>query len=138
MVKPLPHATYRVYSKRGPADCSIAAMATIFRRDPEEVLIAASRISPTVWRSGLHLTEMLKVARRLKVKVRVKYAAQIDPDDDIGVLWISYNDRVDEHCVSLVEGWVLDPEEHPVSLWRYADYMTVQNAVPNGLLEVVE
>ena len=44
MTKPLPSATYRAHSKRGDADCTIASMAIIFRRDPEEVLIAAAKV----------------------------------------------------------------------------------------------
>ena len=41
---------YQFHSKQGKSDCAIAAMATVFQRDPAEVLIAASRISSTVWR----------------------------------------------------------------------------------------
>jgi hypothetical protein len=111
-------------------------MATIFRLDPEEVLIAAAHISPTVWQSGLYCSTMLKVARRLKIKARWK--ENFDPDEDIGVLWVSYNDVAREHCVSLVEGWVLDPEHDPVSLWRYSEFMTANNAYGHSLLQVIE
>jgi hypothetical protein len=111
-------------------------MAMIFRRDPEEVLIAASHISSTGWRSGLSWPEMLKVARRLKSKTRWKTA--FDAEDDIGVLWISHHDSTKEHCVVLIEGWIHEIEHNPVSLWRYSEYMTAQNAFGNSLLEVIE
>lgn len=139
MSKPtLPHASYRVYSKRGKSDCAIAAMATIFRRDPEEVLLAAAKVSPRVWESGLYCTDMVKVARRLKIKAVWRYAGQFSPEDDIGVLAIGYNDNRNEHCVALIEGWVLDPEQNPVSLWEYDEFCRVENAYGNALLQVIE
>ena len=129
-------AGYNVVAKRGEADCAIAAMATIFRLSFEEVLVAAVKISPTVWRTGLSCNEMLKVAKRLKVKAT--WATQFDPSAAVGVLCISYNDVPREHCVVLVDGWVLDPECDPVQLWRYADYCAVQKAYGTFLMQVAE
>lgn len=136
MFKTLPHATYRIASKRGEADCAVAAMAMVFRLDYEEVLIASARIAPHVWRSGLHATEMTRIARRLKVKVAWK--PHFDPDEDTGLLWVSHRDSTKEHCVVLIEGWIYDVDHNPVSLWRYSEYCTAQNAYGSSLLQVIE
>jgi hypothetical protein len=132
----LPHAVYRVFPKRGENDCAVAALAIVLKRDYEDVLIAAAKISPTVWRAGLHGTDMIKVAKRLGVAMRWK--PQLDPDEDIGVLWVSHRDSTKEHCVVLLEGWILEPEHNPVSLWRVDEYYAAQNAFANSLLEVVK
>ncbi len=132
----LPSAVYRIHPKTGDADCAVAAMAFIFRRDPEEVLIAASKVSSTVWRSGLSCVEMTKIAKRLKIHTRWK--TNFDTEDDIGVLWVSHNDTTKEHCVVLSEGWIYEVEHNPVSLWRVDEYMRANNAFGNSLLEVIE
>lgn len=129
-------AVHRLHAKWGDNDCTIAAMATIFRREPGEVLIAASKVSPTVWRTGLSCKEMLKVAHRLKIKARWKHG--FDPEEDTGVLVIGFNDKVGEHCVVLLEGWIIEPEHDPVSVWRFDDYYKATNSYGTTLLEVVE
>lgn len=136
MSKPMPEATYRIHSKRGKADCAVAAMAIIFRRDPEEVLIAAAKFKPTVWTAGLYCTDMVRVARRLKLKAEWKVTGQFDPEDATGVLWVSYHDSTKEHCVALIEGMVIDPEHTPASLWDYDDFCRANNAYGNSLLVV--
>lgn len=137
------HVGYRIYSKRGPADCAIAAMATIFRRDYEEVLIAAARVSPTAWPSGLHLTQMQRVARRLKVKTTIRKVLGGRPEFDLeeatGVLWLGHNDSTNEHCVVLLDGgWIIDPEYNPAVAAEHDIYLRVHNAYPGGLLQVLE
>jgi hypothetical protein len=132
----MPHAAYRITPQRGKADCAIAAMACIFRRDFEEVLIAASQVAKTIWQSGLSAGEILRVARRLKVKA--KWHTKFDAEEDIGVLWCSHNDTTKEHCVVLIEGWVIDPGHDPVSMWRYEEYCKAMNAFGNSLLQVTE
>lgn len=129
-------AAYRIAPKHGEADCAVAALAFILRRDYEDVLIAAARVSPHVWRSGLHATDMVKIARRLKIKVR--WSPRFDPDEDIGLLWTSHHDSTKEHCVVLIEGWVFELEHTPVSLWRYSEYCAAHNAFGNSLLQVLE
>lgn len=132
----LPHAAYSIAPQKGSADCAVAAMACIFRRDFEEVLIAAAAVKPNVWRAGLTASEMARVARRLKVKA--KWHTQFDAEDDIGVLWCSHHDTTKEHCVVLIEGWVLDPAHSPVPMWRYEEYCKALNAFGNSLLMVTE
>lgn len=136
MSKTLPSATYRLHSKRGASDCAVAALAIILRRDPEEVLVAAARFKPTVWGAGLYCTDMVRVARRLKVKARWLTTGQFDADEDTGVLWVSYHDSTKEHCVALIEGLVVDPEHTPVSLWEYDEFCRANNAYGNALLVV--
>lgn len=136
MSKPLPSAVYRIAPQRGQADCAVAAMAFIFRRDQEEVLIAASHVDPTVWRTGLSCTQMSKIARRLKIKTR--WNSHFDTDESIGVLWVGFHDNTKEHCVVLIEGWIYGVEHDPVSMWRYDEYMKVRNAYGGSLMEVIE
>ena len=133
---PLPSAVYHLVSKRGAADCAIASLAFLTRREYEEVLIAAAKVDPHVWRTGLHATDMVKVAKRLQVKA--KWVASFDPEEEIGVLWVSYHDSTKEHIVVLMEGWVFDPEHNPVSVWRYDEFCSANNAYGNTLLKVVE
>jgi hypothetical protein len=135
MSSALPHVM-QLHSKTGKADCTIAAMATIFRRDYEEVLIAAAKVSPTVWKAGLACTEMLKVAHRLKVKARWKHNP--DFEDDIGVLIVGYNDKIEDHAVVLIEGWIIDPEWRPPTMWHHIDFFREHNAYGTTLLEVIE
>lgn len=129
-------APFRLYPKRGDADCTIAAMATIFRRDYEDVLLAAAQVSKHVWRSGLHCPDVLRVARRLKIKAR--WCRTFDSEAETGMLWVSYHDSAKEHCVVLINGLVVDPDHNPVSLWDVDDYMRAQNAFANQLLIVEE
>lgn len=136
MTTPLSHASYRLYPKRGPADCVIACMATIFRRDYEDVLIAAVGVNKHAWRSGLHTTEFARIARRLKVRAEWKVKPVLD--EDTGVLWIGYHDSTREHCVVLLEGKVIDPDHDPVSLWDADDYLRANNAYANQLFRVRE
>jgi hypothetical protein len=137
-----PHAAYRIYSKRGDSDCAIAAMATVFRRDYEEVLIAAAKVAPHAWKSGLTWLQMRQVARRLKVKTLVRKAVphlDFDMEDETGVLWVGHHDSTNEHCVVLLDGgWIIDPEYNPAVISEHDDYLRVHNAYPGALLQVVE
>ena len=127
-------APYRLYAKRGEADCSIAAMATIFRRDYELVLIAASAINKHVWRSGLHFAEFPRVARKLGIRAR--WHTSFDVEHETGVLWTGSHDSTKEHVVSLIEGKIADPDHDPVSFWDYDDYYRATNRYGSHLLVV--
>ena len=126
---------YPIVPKLGSADCVIACLATILRRDYGEVLCAAARVSKTVWQSGLSMPETLKTARRLKASAA--FTERFDPEEDSGVLFVGFRDKTDDHAVVLIEGWVFDPEHTPVSMWPYDDFLAVQNAVPKTLLKVM-
>lgn len=133
----LPSAVYHVVAKHGTADCAVAALAFVLRRSYEEVLIAAARVDPHVWTSGLHATGMSRVCKALGVKARW-LKGEIDTEDGIGVLWASYRDSTKEHCVVLLEGWVFDVEHDPVSVWRYDEWCVANNAYGVSLLAVAE
>lgn len=132
----LPHAFYRLCPKQGEADCGIAALATYLRRDHAEVLIAAAHISKTVWQVGLGAAEMVKVARRLGV--RTKWYEVFDIEEDIGVLWIGFNDSNKQHVVFLAEGWIFDPDHNPVSMAWHSEFTTACNGYAHQVLKVVE
>lgn len=129
----LPSAVYRIVPKQGKADCAIACLAMLLRRDYGEVLAAAARISRTLWTAGLTTPEMIRVARRLKS--RLVLSDTIDPEEDTGILWVTFRDRAGWHVVLLHQGLVFDPEHDPVSMWDYEAFCAVQNAVPKGILK---
>lgn len=131
-----PSVFFRVVPKQGDNDCAIASLAWYLRRAYAEVLIAAAHICPTVWTAGLSCPEMIRVAKRLGVKA--KWLTTFDIEDDIGLLWVSYNDSAKEHIVCLAEGWVLDPDHDPVVMAQHEDWMKVNNAYPKALMQVCE
>jgi ABC-type bacteriocin/lantibiotic exporter with double-glycine peptidase domain len=137
-----PHAAYRLISKRGANDCAIASLAMILRREYEEVLLASAKVSPTVWKDGLTVTEMQKVAKRLKINTRILKARpsyEFDITAETGVLWVGYNDSAREHVVALFEGgWIVEPEYDPPVMAEHDDYLAVHNAYAGGLLQVIE
>jgi ABC-type bacteriocin/lantibiotic exporter with double-glycine peptidase domain len=143
MAKPtLPHAVMQIVPKRGENDCAIAAMAMYLRRDYEDVLLAAGRVSRNVWNVGLSCPEMVKVAKLLGVKTQwfktFNLEENEDKEADSGVLWVSYHDVSNEHIVVLDEGKIFDPEHNPVTYWDADDYMRHCAAFGNALLKRVE
>lgn len=137
MPKPLlPHAALRLIPKRGDNDCAIVTLASYLRRDPEEVLLAAGKVSPTVWQSGLHCPQMVRVCNRLGVKVR--WRKTFDVENDSGVLWVSYRDLPNEHVVLLLDGRIYDADHDPISVWEQDDWFVHYNAYPSALLQRVE
>jgi hypothetical protein len=125
-----------IVPKRGENDCGIAALATYLRRDYEEVLLAAGRVSKNVWNIGLACTEFVRVAKLLGVKAQ--WFKTFNLEEDSGVLWVSYHDVSNEHIVVLNDGWIYDPEHNPVSCWEQDDFMRHNNAFGNALLKRVE
>ena len=133
MPRSLPSAVYPIVPKQGAADCAIACLAMLLRRDYGEVLAAAARISKTLWTAGLTPKEMIRVARALKSCVALSYT--FDPEEDTGIVWVTFRDRTGDHVVFLHQGFVFDPEHDPVSMWTYDDFCAVQNAVPKGIVK---
>lgn len=135
MPRKLPSAVFPIVPKQGEADCTIACLSMLLRREYGEVLAAAARVSKTLWTSGLSTPEIIRVARALKAVVVV--TERFDPDEDTGVLWVSFRDRAGEHVVFLHEGLVFDPEHDPVSMWPYEDFCAVQNAIPKTIVKEI-
>lgn len=128
-------AAYSIIPKLGDADCVVACLATILRREYGEVLCAAARVCKTVWRDGLTQRETLRTARALNATAA--FTTTFDAEDDHGVLWVEYRDNLAIHSVVLIEGWVYDPDCRPVSMWPYDEFLSVHNAVPKTLLKVI-
>lgn len=138
-----PPAVIRLHPQRGRADCVIAALATYLRVDPEEVLIAASKVAPNVWREGLGDREILRVARRLGYRVR--WRRTFDAEEDTGVLQVEFRDQIDpasgnlrKHAVTLIEGAVFEADHNPVTRWEASTYLSYFNAEPKQLLEMMD
>lgn len=131
--KPLPEIAIRLHTKRGKADCSIAALASYLGRDYEEVLIAASKINKAFWHNGLSGPQHVRVAQRLGFRTR--WTKTYDIETDRGVLWMQYHDNADlEHSVVLIDGLIFDPEYVPATLIEQYDYCRILNGNPNALL----
>jgi hypothetical protein len=136
MAKPLPQAAYRLHPKRGSNDCAIVVLATFLRRDPGEVLIAASKVRKDVWQHGLEYTQIIRTATKLGIKAR--WTKVFAVEEETGFLWVSYNDVATHHAVFLHEGAIFDPDHDPISLWLHDDYFVYHNAFPAALLRIEE
>lgn len=134
-----PPAAIRLYSKRGSADCAIAALASYLRADYEEVLIAASKSRGNVWKHGLDGPQMVRIGRRLGFRLRWRKIAEQELDEVSGVLAIEHYDQPNtRHAVLIVEGAVYDSDDNPVTRWDADVYLRIKNAYPTQLLEMVE
>jgi ABC-type bacteriocin/lantibiotic exporter with double-glycine peptidase domain len=133
--KPLPEAVYRLVTKRGKNDCAIAVLATYLRQEYEVVLIASAKVSSSAWQEGLTQKEILRTAARLKTPLRmIPYTALDDDfDETTGLLWIEYNHVSNRHVVFQHKGWIFDPEDDPISLWEWEEFMRINNAYPIAL-----
>jgi hypothetical protein len=130
--QPLPLAAYPLVAKRGTADCGIACLAMFLRRDYEDVLIAAARINPNVWHTGVYFKDFVRTAKQLGVKAWWRHMS--DLDSATGVLWVTYRDNPREHVVLVIEGSVIDPDA-PLCLWDDVDdFVGHYNAVVHQLL----
>jgi hypothetical protein len=136
MAKPLPQAAYRLHPKRGSNDCAIVVLATFLRRDPGEVLIAASKVSKNVWLNGLHYNEIVRTATKLGIST--KWTKVFTVEEETGLLWVSYRGATQEHVVFLHEGSIFDPDNDPISLWDHDDFFMFHNAFPAALLRIEE
>jgi hypothetical protein len=136
MTTTFPPSVFRLIPKRGHNDCAIAALASYLRVDYEEVLLAAARIAPNVWRHGLTGPQMLAVCRRLGFKAQ--WRQRYDIDEASGILDLQFRDRRpdDRHVVLLLNGLVFECEHDPISVWEPDLYCAFFNAEPRWLLVV--
>jgi ABC-type bacteriocin/lantibiotic exporter with double-glycine peptidase domain len=136
---PLPPAAIRLYSKRGNADCAIAALASYLRVDYEEVLIAAAKARGNVWKKGLNCPQMINIGKRLGFALHWRKITADTLDEATGVLAVRHYDAPQtEHALLIVEGVVYESEDHPVTRWDVDAYLRTRNAYPSQLLEIVE
>lgn len=130
----LPSVFVRLIPKRGDNDCAIASLASFTGSDYEEVLLAAGKVSKTLWNSGLSGPEHIRVCKRLGVKAR--WFKTYDIEEDTGVLWVEYHENAKKaHSVVLVEGRIYDPDYNPVFIAEHDDYFRHFNAHPRDLLK---
>lgn len=135
----LPPAVIRLYSKRGPHDCAIASLASYTRIDYEGVLIAAAKVAPKCWESGLDGPELIRVARRLGFTMRWREIGIEEVEEATGCLCIRYHDDASkQHMVLIVDGAIYENEHDPVSRWEPEAYLRFYNAYPTQILEMVE
>lgn len=126
-------AAVQLTPKHGLKDCYISAISAYFGRPYEEVVAAAGKVFPTFWRTGLENKHALRVVRRLGKRAR--WVRDFDLDEDSGVLSISYHVGRTEHVVLLLEGRIVELEDHPVSSWEPSAFLTAHGA-KTGLLMV--
>lgn len=131
-----PEASIRLWPKLGKNDCAIACLASYLGREYPEVLIAASKVSKTVWTAGVSGVEHIRIAKKLGIKA--KWTRTYDIEHDTGVLFVTFHDNTKQHDVVLIEGKIYDPEYSPPCLIDYDDYCRVLNAAPDSLFVKVE
>ena len=131
---PLPSAATRLHPKRGSHDCAVAAIASLIRRDYEEVLMAAARVAPQFWSEGLTAAQHVSICRRLGVKTT--WLRAFDLEEDRGVLWVEYHDTAAKHSIYLDAGKVYDSDHNPVTMWDVDDYLRHACGFPVMLLTV--
>src|SRR5690606_33138088 len=121
-----PPAAIRLWPKRGDHDCTIAALASYLRRHYEEVLIAAAKVAPKCWATGLSGPEVTRVARRLGFRVRWRQVDQNDLaelDDLTGILDLRFwNKPQQQHVVLIIEGVIYEADDDPITRWDPLTY----------------
>jgi hypothetical protein len=125
-------AVVQLTPKHGLRDCVLSAMSAYLGRPYEEVVAAAGHIFPTFWRVGIENKQAVRIARRLKKRVR--WVRDYDIDDDSGVLGVTYNVGRTEHAVLLLDGRILELEDKPINSWEPAAYLAAHNARAGMLL----
>lgn len=106
-------AILRIVPQRGEhSDCAIAALASLYGRDYETVLLAAGRATKRdVLVNGLHSTEMTRVARKIGERLRVIPWDAVDEDEDTGIMHVKariHGETYEDHVVLFHCGSVID------------------------------
>ena len=131
MTHPAPD-TLQLVPKHGRKDCVLAALASYLGLPYEAVVAAAGHVCPNFVKVGVENKDTVRIARRLKQRVR--WTAGYDIDEDTGVLVIGYNVGLNEHVVLLLEGRIVELEDDPITSWEPSAYLQAHNARPGHLL----
>lgn len=130
MSKPLP--VLKLELQRG-EDCGLACIASIIGVRYENVLAEASRVKPTGYphTAGLYLSDMIRIADRLGLKLRKKRACNLEKDE--GILTIAWKkNRFTHHVVVLVKGLIFDLAD--MTVWEPNEYAKAHRAKFGAIL----
>lgn len=122
----------RVELQRSTSDCVIAVLAMLLGYSYEEVLVAASPITPNILECGAYSKEIKRIAKRLGFKTKVKRAYLVDVGEDVGALSIESPHWKQSHLVVLKAGLIVDTDG---SIWDADVYLKVNKAKAMSLLE---
>jgi len=122
----------QLVSKHGRKDCVLAALASYLTAPYEAVVAAAGHVCPNFVRVGVENKDAVRIARRLKQRVR--WTPSYDIDEDTGVLGINYHVGNNEHAVLLLEGRIVELEDNPITSWEPSAYLQAHGARAGYLL----
>lgn len=131
----VPHAIQPI-RQMDDGDCALAAVAMITGKPYQHVVTTARRtISSRVLKRGLWTTEILALAKKMRVALVVKRPSQIEWSDATGVLLLERPPSGHCHAVAVFQGVLIDPNDG--QLWDVDTYCSSQRFAVRGLLEVV-
>ena len=122
-----------VAQRRG-FDCGVACVAIAARTDYADAFYVAARIAGPKIREGLTVTQLMRVASRLKHPMKRVHWRKVDLDEDSGILGILWPGPAwkSGHWVVLRCGTIIDPDG--LKIWDADDFMKAHKARPGTLL----
>lgn len=127
MGKPAPRAIQPLIQMTQ-ADCGIAALAMLLGKPYSQVAVALSKTHPTAKKEGMWTGEMISVARKYRMKLKVRSPAVLQGEPDITGLVTTKN-----HVAVLFQGVVIDPSDGQV--WDLETWLVANR---HKLVEVLE
>lgn len=112
-------------------DCGICCLGTLTGHTYEDVVVAATKVSPN-WKGGLWLKEMVLIAKDLGMTLRRR--RKYDLETDVGILDLEYRDEKGKrvnHVVVLNAGIVIDSD---CTIWDAQAYLNHYKAKAKSLL----
>jgi len=121
-------------AKHASSDCGIASLAMYLDKSYEDILATAAFITKNrkVHRSGVYVTELIRIAHQYGVSLRQKrHISYNDSLTVFGILIVMYPNK-NRHAVLLREGQIFDPDDY--SVWDYDSFLTQGDCKPTMLL----
>lgn len=118
------------------SDCAVWALAALTSVPYEDVLIEVARVDTSLaGAEGLWVPQIIKVAARLGVKLRLKRTVRLD--DDCGLVGVKFVADPQSHVALLKGGQVVD-SIGGITMWDADVYFAPGRAVPDGILVPVD
>lgn len=120
----------------GHEDCGVAALAMMLGLNYPQALVLVASVKPKVLETGVEWNDLIKAARKKKVKLKIVLAQHVDLDDEdvTGILSVKYIDggKATEHAVYLTRGLIFDGRTDAV--YEPDVYLKIHNADVMSLL----
>jgi ABC-type bacteriocin/lantibiotic exporter with double-glycine peptidase domain len=126
----------QVVGQKTEGDCTIAALATFLGCAYNTVLKTALSVAKNPQQKGMYLTECIRVAKKLGVKLK---NCRYSPSKNEGILAVTNHakgwrckGKAVEHVVVVWKGWIIDPVGP--SIWTKDEYMRCAKAKFGAML----